>query len=177
MPFGPKALQRITADLGQLTPIPGYDGYFVSRDGDVFCVRKMSTYRCRDNYARVCIAQGGRKVRKAVHWLLATTFIPKVSSDQMEVRHLDGNKQNNSPENLAWGTRAENAADMARHGTVKGENNATAILNERSVREILATPRGRGVIKNLAKKFGVSCGTIKAVRGRRLWKHVHHPTI
>lgn len=33
-----------------------------------------------------------------------------------ECRHLDGDRQNNALDNLAWGTRAENVADTIRHG-------------------------------------------------------------
>lgn len=35
----------------------------------------------------------------------------------MEVRHLDGNSQNDAASNLAWGTRSENIRDAVRHGT------------------------------------------------------------
>lgn len=35
--------------------------------------------------------------------------------ENAETRHLDGDKVNNKPENLAWGTAKENALDRERH--------------------------------------------------------------
>src|SRR5262249_12949164 len=34
-----------------------------------------------------------------------------------EVRHLNGIRTDNRPENLAWGTKSENMQDAVRHGT------------------------------------------------------------
>jgi len=37
--------------------------------------------------------------------------------DGYEARHLDGDKLNNHPSNLAWGTHSENECDKMKHGT------------------------------------------------------------
>lgn len=50
-----------------------------------------------------------------VHTLVLTTFV-EPRPDGADARHLDGNPLNNRLDNLAWGTRIENVADMARHG-------------------------------------------------------------
>lgn len=172
MPFGSTQLRPVTADLSQLNPIPDCDGYFINEQGQVFCIREMRTYTCRNGYARVPIRSHGKSYKKAVHWLLAKVYLPRPRPDQNEVRHLDGNPKNNSLSNLAWGTRAENAQDMADHGTVKGERNPRAILTQCQVNEIRKTTAGGGAIRKLAEQFGVSKSTIKAVREGRNWSHV-----
>lgn len=54
-------------------------------------------------------------------------FLPTRPTPEHEVRHLDGDPGNNSPKNLAWGTRLENAADKVRHGrSTSGERNPKA---------------------------------------------------
>jgi hypothetical protein len=172
VPFGPKQLQPITADLSMLRPIPGCDGYFINKQGDVFCIRKISPYVCRDGYTRVCIRSGGKGFRKAIHTLLAMVFLDPPSDGQDEVRHLDGSRSNNLIRNLAWGTRKQNAEDMALHGSLKGEKNPKAKLTEQAVIEIRAADKSRGWTRRLAKRYGVGKGAIAAAASGRNWKHI-----
>ena len=60
----------------------------------------------------------GREEQHSIYVLVALAFHgPRpVGPAGKEVRHLDGNKSNNRPENLAYGTRRENALDIVRHG-------------------------------------------------------------
>jgi hypothetical protein len=172
MPFGPKHLKPIACDLSELKPIPNCDGYFINESGEVFCVRKMSTYFDSDGYERVTLRKNGRRFHRGIHALLAAVFLPPAKPGQNEVRHLDGKSSNRSIDNLAWGTRAENAADLARHGTVKGERNSRAILTAEAIVEIRSTKKSYGYVRRLAEKFGVSRGAVKAVLAGRNWSHV-----
>jgi hypothetical protein len=168
MPFGPNNLQDVDCDLSQLRKIPGRPAYFINPQGDVFTIRKLRQFRDKDGYARVSTV----RLRKAVHWLLALVFLKPPKPGQREVRHLDGNPRNNSLDNLAWGTRAENAADMARHGTVKGSKNANARLTESQALEISGLIDMKVRIYEIASRFKVCIGTVKAIREGRLWSHV-----
>jgi hypothetical protein len=172
MPFGPKSLKPIECDLGDLKPIPGFDGYFINKQGHVFCIRKLGTYVDRNGYERLSLCSRGKRFRRAIHQLLALVFLDAPGEGQTEVRHLDGNPTNNSVSNLAWGTRAENASDMAMHGTVKGERNGRAKLTAEIAKDIRDTPRSNGYLHRLALKYGVSTSAIKAVREGRNWSHV-----
>ena len=51
-----------------------------------------------------------------VHSLVAKKYLPPRPSEHHQIRHLDGNKTNNSVENLSWGTAKENADDRKAHG-------------------------------------------------------------
>lgn len=55
--------------------------------------------------------------RRAVHHLVLEAFVGDRPSPRAETRHLDGNPRHNWPGNLAWGSRADNAADKRSHGT------------------------------------------------------------
>lgn len=113
------------------------DGYEVTHDGRVFSLssnwrgygrREMRQDMNADGYPSVRIIVDGKRKRIAVHVLVARAHIPLRPSLAHEIRHLDGNKQNPSAHNLAWGTRKENADDRERHGrTSRGVSHSAAI--------------------------------------------------
>lgn len=174
MPFGPKkSLRKLEKeDLSELMAIPGMDGYAINKEGKVFCVREVSATKWNDGYYRVSVEINGKRVRKGIHQLMAMAFLDPPGPRQDEVRHLNGNQHDNSIENLAWGTRKENAQDMARHGTVKGKNNPRAILWECDVKRIKRAMRCGVSVKVLAVIYEVSETSLKAIKEGRNWKHV-----
>ena len=112
-------------------------GYRVTRDGRVFSTehnwrgygeREMQQTPNTDGYPSVRLTIDGKRKHLAVHRLVARAYLPPRPSPEHEVRHLDGSKTNNCVENLAWGTRQENADDRARHGrTSHGLRHSIAI--------------------------------------------------
>ena len=167
-----KALSLAKLPDEDMVPIPGLPGYFATRSGRLFSVKELSAFMHSDGYLRFC-AYGRKKRRRiGVHQVLALTFVPNPTGLR-EVRHLDGNKANNTVENLAWGTRADNAQDMARHGTVRGEKAHKAILTEAQVREIRRRyAQGGATQKYLAEAYGVKEPTIASIVSGRNWRHV-----
>lgn len=92
--------------------------------------------------------------------------------------HKDGDRLNDTPENLYWATPKENKADSIRHGTAtRGERVANRKLTDEAVRIIRATYTGRkGELVSLAKRFGVVSTCIQKVVTRQTWTHVdEHP--
>lgn len=64
----------------------------------------------------ITYAKGSRAKTKLLHQLVIRAFDGKApSSEHTDVRHLDGDKANNSLVNLAWGTRSENMLDVLQH--------------------------------------------------------------
>lgn len=112
-------------------------GYEVTADGRVFSTahnwrgygrRELRQDLNDDGYPSVRLTVNGKRTRYAVHVLVARTHLPDRPSPQHEVRHLDGNKMNARSENLAWGTRQENADDRERHGrTSRGMRHSESI--------------------------------------------------
>lgn len=88
-----------------------YHQYLVSSDGTVINTktgRKLKSHEYRHGYLYYHIntpENPGR--RMTVHRLMAKLFIPN-PQNKREVNHKDGNKRNNSLENLEWVTRSEN---------------------------------------------------------------------
>lgn len=50
----------------------------------------------------------GRQLNKGIHRMVAETFFPIKNQKFLEVNHINGDKSNNSVENLEWMTREEN---------------------------------------------------------------------
>jgi hypothetical protein len=94
-------------------------------------------------------------------------FNPKISSDGLEIRHLDGNPLNNCLTNLAWGTPAENKEDRKTHGTWGWK------LSEPIVREVYVLRLFGETLGSLAKRFHTTPQTISHIFNGKTWKHVY----
>ena len=158
-----------------LLPIPGFDGYLVDETGAITgrWGRPISTYVDRDGYLRVTLAKGqgagAKRIHRAVHQIVCAAFHGEAQA--LEVRHLDGNRRNNKPENLAWGTRQENSDDRITHGTVPtGEASGAAKLTTSQVSDIrffLASDISQRV---LADWFGVSQANVWTIANHITWR-------
>lgn len=88
--------------------VPEY-GVDVRRDGAVRLRGKIKRTHVQNGYLAICLAD--RRVH--IHRIVATAFCEKKCGCDC-VDHIDGNKQNNAPENLEWVTLAENSRRAAR---------------------------------------------------------------
>jgi len=106
-------------------PILGYEGHYeVSDQGHVRSLpRATFGNRLTGKVLSVFLSAGYPAVsmpRKpggvaTIHALVCEAWHgPR--AEGMECRHLDGNPLNPSPENLQWGTHAENLRDVSRYG-------------------------------------------------------------
>lgn len=171
-----------------LKSIPGVDSakYMAGSDGHIYsysrartnarrpCPFRLSAFVGEGKYPHVSIIDNGKQRNKSVHVLICLSFHGPKPTSTHEVRHLDGNKKNSSPDNLAWGTPAENEADKRRHGTAAiGSKQGIAKLNEEAVRILrIAIPRGLWNARDAAQVFGVDASTINRVARGDDWKHV-----
>lgn len=106
----------------KLLDCPGFPAYQVGDDGHVYRDgRKLSeTVHHRTRHHRVRLygpngtlrgTKGGRFSNLYVHRLVCEAFWGECPDDMVLVRHLDGNSENNDPENLVWGTAVQNMRD------------------------------------------------------------------
>lgn len=103
--------------FNEATPIPGHTQFRASPDGTVFGKRKrpMLGHVDKSGYRNVLFSESGKTKQYLVHRLIAITFIPN-PNDLPMVNHKDGNKLNNSVENLEWCTRSENTKHSYENG-------------------------------------------------------------
>jgi hypothetical protein len=172
--------------LERWLPVIGYEGlYEVSdhgrvrslprivlarRNGGVF-PRKVKGFLLAHSknsygYPMVMLCINGAKKWKPVHTLVMRAFVGP--SNGLDVRHLDGSRENNVLTNLCYGTRAENVADSRAHGTIaRGTKNGHARLTDAQVRFARSMKRTNHVSqKQLANIWGVDPSTVSyAVSG------------
>ncbi len=170
----------------RLKPVAGADGmYAAGSDGHIYCystarvnAKKPKPFRLRETtgsngYPFVSAVLHGARKSATVHVLVCHAFHgPKPNG--WCTRHLDGDKINNHPSNLKWGTFAENEADKRRHGTAAiGEKQGSAKLTDEAVRIIRASiPFGLWNTVDAAKVFGVSPSRICSVAKGIGWNHI-----
>ena len=170
-----------------LKPIPGIPetAYKAGSDGHIYSysnartnIKKPKPFRLasvrNNSYFLVSIFLDGKKRSYSVHELVNAAFNGVKPEGKQVSRHLDGDWSNNKPENLCWGTYAENEADKRRYGrTALGERQGIAKLTDEAVRIIRASiPYGLWNTKDAAKVFGVTPHHIGVIARGIGWKHV-----
>jgi hypothetical protein len=158
-------------------PVPGLDGYFVTRDGIVVNHKGRVLTRTKhsdpDGYWRVSVMVDGHQRRARVHSMVACTWIGPRPSSRHLVAHWDGDRLNSDVDNLRWATAEDNWADMRRHGTAMiGSSHPRSKLTEIQVAEIRQRLLEGERVGRVAKLFGIGTTTIGHIKSRRSWKHI-----
>lgn len=98
--------------------IPGRPGYYATERGAVWSAhvhRELKQRIGMGGYMAVSVKAGRTRSNAFVHTLICTAYHgPR--PEGMVVRHLNGDKYDNRPENLAWGTKSQNSLDRVTHG-------------------------------------------------------------
>ena len=154
--------------------VPCLNGlYEASTDGHIRnskTKRVLHEFPGKDGYLR---SQFGGKTR-LIHRVIADAY--HSNPDKLaEVNHIDGNKENNSVDNLEWCDRGSNLQHAYRIGlrTAKGTRNSRCKLSEEDVKFIKENyiPRDKEYgAQALSKRFGVAHQTISAVTSGQNWK-------
>jgi len=168
--------------------IPGHNGrYFINRSGVIFskAVRYginpkkwhrivLAKDRCGYLKAGLRESPDAPERNNGVHRLVAMTFLPNPENKPC-VNHKDGNKANNSVENLEWVTYQENSVHSFSNGLQIcqiGQDHHNAKVNEDQVREIRRRRASGELLSSIAPDFGVTPTLISYIANRKTWKHV-----
>ena len=154
----------------EVLQIPRYEGYAVSAGGHVLSGqsgkwRSLKPSANHAGYLSVTLRRNLVPRIHKVHYLVLLTFVgPRPEGQQC--CHNNGQRTDNSLQNLRYGTAAENCADRIRHG------NQQRKLTPEQVHEIrdLFT---KGVSDmRIARRYGMSENAIWKIRKRRTWNHL-----
>ena len=100
-----------------------------------------------------------------------TKFGDKIYKKGIEVRHLDGNKENNCFDNIAIGTKTDNMLDIPKEKRLERALKATEAMKVYSddlVKEIKAFRDKGATYKQIMDKFGISSkGTLYFILNNR----------
>lgn len=167
--------------------IPGFPGYRIGNDGSLLSCRGIFGRAAKDGrwkrlspgknqhgyFAARLSAPDGTRPMMFIHRLVLMAFVgPR--PEGMICRHLNGNKTDNRPENLAWGTSQENGDDQRRLGECpRGQDHHGAKLSDDDVIDI-RNRYSTGIVTQaqLAKEYGVHVPMICRIVRRQNWKHM-----
>lgn len=171
-------------------PIPGYEGLYSSSSLGRIRSEMRTVVRSigkpyikpaavmkpgagvKSKYLSVRLSGADGTTTHYVHALVLRAFVGEAPQGH-ETCHRDGDRQNNSVDNLRWGTRKSNHEDKREHGTAPiGINHPMAKLNDAQVLSIRRR-RARGMtFREIADAVGVSVMTVhRAVSGKG-WSHI-----
>lgn len=100
--------------------IKDFPKYFITKTGKVFKMNKtgilkeVKPFLNHNNYLRVQIYKEGKPYKRFVHKLVIEAY--EGVQEGKQVNHKDGNKLNNSIENLEWVTPSENIKHSIKTG-------------------------------------------------------------
>lgn len=137
----------------------GYEGlYQISSLGNIRAVKRKGSHGGdirpgirKDGYLQVSLHKDGRARTLLVHRLVALTFLPLVEG-KCQVNHKDGNRKNNSLQNLEWCSATENtihAHDILLKNTRKVQCIETGVIYPS--------------IRSAARAVGCDNGTIQKI--------------
>lgn len=154
-------------------PIKGYEGmYEVSNLGNV---KSLLTFKLiggrspsKKGYLRVNL---NNRIW-FVHRVVAETFLPRIEGKD-QVNHKDGNKLNNSVDNLEWVSNQENRDHAVKHDLiVHGERVGTSKLKKEEIIEIRNLCSQGISQKIIALQFGVAKQTVSNINTLKTWKRI-----
>ena len=159
--------------------IPGFEGeYMASTLGRIKSlkrgkgvIRKLTT----DSYGYkilVLIDKVGKRHHVKAHRMIAITFVPNPNKHET-VNHKNGNKSDNSLDNLEWMTFSENSKHGWDSGAMRmGERHALSKLTDTDVIEIINANNAGFTTKEISSAFGVSYSSIRHILRGETWKSV-----
>lgn len=161
-----------------MKPCKSFPGYSATDDGRIIShklpsyprrvdenrAHEMSQRKDKKGYMRVGIILDGNKRKCAfVHRLVADAFHGPCP-EGMQVRHLNSDRGDNRPCNLAYGTAKDNAMDRMEIGRyANGEDVTGAKLTNEQANEVRRLRAAGEKIKSLSKMFGLSDTNIKRI--------------
>lgn len=158
--------------------------YLISNMGNVKNIKKLKTLKTynRDGYERVDLYSNKDKkyLKRSVHRLVAEAFIPNPLL-KPQVNHIDGDKTNNTIDNLEWCTAKENTAHSIKTGLTdfskinyrKGEGASSSKMTNEDVKELREMyDTGEFSLKELSIYFDISITTVWNIAKRKTWTHI-----
>ena len=105
--------------------LKGFENYYIDKEGNIYTKdKKLMTGKFVDNtgYYQIVLRKNGKRSYQRLHRLIAIQFIDN-PNNLPQVNHKDGNKLNNSLDNLEWCTQSHNIKEAVRLELMDYSNN------------------------------------------------------
>lgn len=155
----------MTNDTPYWAVIDEFPLYEVSSQGQV---RNRTTGKLRSlssdrwGYLKLSLSRDGKLFTRRVHRLVLEAFVGR-SPQGFEGCHSDGDKQNNSIENLRWDTHQANMDDLTKTGV---------LVIARNKRTKSHCPQGHRLGGANRRKYSLACLACNRARGFASSRHI-----
>jgi hypothetical protein len=155
-----------------------YD-YFVQETGEVYSSisnRWLKPWLDKDGYCRITLMDVNG-IRKALplHRIVLMTYNPVDNMSELQVNHKDGNKLNNTLDNLEWVNCQENIAHAVATSlrNNKGQKNYFHKLTEKEVLQIIDLLQETNYFYyEIAAFYNVQEETIARIKRKKSWTYL-----
>ena len=156
-------------------------GRAASYKEDVYSDGKILSGSLTSGYKTLNLHVDGGNTTLYFHREIAKLFLPKKSSKEKFVIHLDHDKTNNNVRNLQWATQQQvidhqqNSPGKLAYKEVQKSRTKGLKLNStqiKAIKKTLENPRRRLTHKQLAEKYDVSEMTIYRIKSGENWSHI-----
>ena len=149
--------------------------YYFRGDGTIYIsliYKVLSPQLDKDGYQKVqMMSTDGKRHRYSVHRLVLENFNPVEGMENLQVNHIDGNKENNKLENLEWTTCKENI-QHAIDNNLRAKINGASKLTIEQVKEIfIRSHRGEKNV-DLGREYNLHPDSIGKIKNQKLWKQI-----
>ena len=151
--------------------IPGFPGYYISKRGGLWSNRKNGQWKKLKPHLNKmwnryqCTLRDSRGIRKLckISRLVATVYLPNPENLPI-VMHLDNNPANDYYRNLKWGTQKENIKQCLSCKASRAKLSKKDLI-------LIFKLKAKGLYyKDIAKRLGVSVGTIGRVINKKSYR-------
>ena len=156
--------------------IPNHHDYYATPEGEIYSTKrkkqliKLKPYPTRKGY--LLIDLDGKAT--SVHRIIASLFV-EGQKEGLQVNHKDGDKTNNSHENLEWVTNLENQRHSWKNGrkAPRGSSNGLSKLVESQVLEIIELIKeGKLTQAEIGDRYNVARSTIGKIKSKANWGYL-----
>ena len=150
--------------------------YYATDDGRIWSEKTqkfMSMREDKDGYLKVtlsCVDNNGRH-RFSVHRLVLENFKPIEGMEKLQVNHINGNKKDNSLQNLEWVTCEENIKHAVENNLRAEINGASKLTKEQIIEIFNRSNSGESNIK-LGKEFNLHPDSIGKIKNKKRFQNI-----
>ena len=149
--------------------------YYVTDDGRIWSERTqkyLTPQYDKNGYVKIQMrSTDGKSHRYSVHRLVLENFKPVNGMEKLQVNHKDGDKLNNSLDNLEWTTCKENIRHAIEHN-LRAKINGGAKLTPEQVIEIYRRANNGEQNIKLGKEFDINPDQIGRIKNKKSWKNI-----